>query len=141
MMECTKCGERAVYEIAGQRFCKNHFFDYFESKVFRTIKRYRLMQRGDKVCVAASGGKDSLAALYMTMRYCKKHDIDYFALAIDEGIEDYRDHTLEDLKEFCSGHDIPLTVLSFKERFGATLDALTEKAIKEHGKKPCTVCG
>ena len=140
-MECSRCDRKAVYSIAGQRFCEEHFFDYFESKVFRTIKRYRLMTRGDRVCVAASGGKDSLAALYMTMKYCRKRDIDFFALAIDEGIRDYRDHTLDDLRSFCSELDIPLKVVSFKERFGYALDDLTEKAIKEHNKKPCTVCG
>ncbi len=140
-MKCSKCEEKAVYKTTGQAFCKNHFFDYFETKIFRTIKKYDLFKRDDKVCVAASGGKDSLAALYMTMRYCKKHDIDYFALAIDEGIEEYRDHTLDDLRDFCSRFEIPLTVISFKARFGSTLDGIKDKAINEHNKKPCTVCG
>ena len=140
-MQCSKCERKAVHSTTGQNFCKEHFFEYFENKVFRTIKRYKLMSRDDKICVAASGGKDSLAALFMTMKYCKKYGIDYFALAIDEGIEDYRDHTIEDLKEFCSNYDIPLTIISFKAKFGSTLDGLTEKAITEHNKKPCTVCG
>lgn len=137
---CIKCGAKAVYKNT-QAYCKDHFFDYFESKVFRTIKKYKLLQRGDHVCVATSGGKDSLAVLYTTMMYCKKYGIDFFALAIDEGIADYRDHTLEDLKDFCKKFEVPLHVVSFKKNFGKTLDEVQEIAIKEHGKKPCTVCG
>lgn len=140
-MECSKCGGKAVYQTTGQVFCKDHFFDYFETKVFKTIKRYELIKHGDRVCVATSGGKDSLAVLYMTMLYCKKQNIDFFALAIDEGIKEYRDHTLDDLRVFCENYDIPMTVLSFKTRFGANLDDVQEKAIKEQNKKPCTVCG
>jgi uncharacterized protein (TIGR00269 family) len=140
-MECSKCGAKAVHQTTGQAYCKDHFFDYFETKVFRTIKRYKLISKEDRVCVATSGGKDSLAVLYMTMLYCKKYDIDFFALAIDEGIKNYRDHTLEDLQIFCDTYEIPMTVLSFKTRFGSALDDVQEKAIKEYNKKPCTVCG
>ena len=39
--------------------CKLHFLHYFEEKVFQTIKKYRLIDSEDKLCVAASGGKDS----------------------------------------------------------------------------------
>lgn len=140
-MKCTKCDEKAVYQGHGQNFCSNHFLKYFENKVFRTIKRYKLFDKEDNVCVATSGGKDSLAVLYMTMLYCKKYDIKFFALAIDEGIKGYRNHTLDDLKNFCEKYDITLHVISFKERFGDTLDNIKEKALTEHNKKPCTVCG
>nr|AQS34515.1 hypothetical protein [uncultured archaeon]AQS34537.1 hypothetical protein [uncultured archaeon] len=138
MMKCTKCNEKAVYQGLGQNFCKNHFLNYFENKVFRTIKRYDLFDQNDNVCVATSGGKDSLAVLYMTMLYGKKYDIKFFALAIDEGIAGYRDNTLDDLRTFCEKYNIELHIVSFKERFGDTLDNIRDKA---QNKKPCTVCG
>ncbi len=140
-MQCSRCDGKAVYQTTGQAFCKEHFFNYFENKVFRTIKKYKLLERDDNVCVATSGGKDSLAVLYMTMKYCRKYGIKFFALAIDEGIKDYRDHTLTDLSTFCSKYDIEMNVVSFKDKFGSGLDDLTEKAINKFGKKPCTVCG
>jgi len=140
-MKCTKCEEKAVYRGQGQYFCKNHFIKYFENKVFRTIKRYNLIEKNDNVCVATSGGKDSLTVLYLTMLYCKKYDIKFFALAIDEGIKGYRDHTLDDLKIFCEKYGIQLNIVSFKEKFGDTLDNIRDKALTEQNKKPCTVCG
>lgn len=140
-MECTRCGEKAAYAGQGQYFCKEHFLSYFENKVFRTISKHNLIAKDDVVCVATSGGKDSINTLYLTSLFCKKHGIKYFALAIDEGIHDYRDHTLDDLREFCGSRDIELHIASFKEYFKSTLDEMKDKAFKELNKKPCTVCG
>ena len=140
-MKCSRCEKKAVYAGQGQSYCKSHFLEYFESKVTKTISRYELLKHGDKVCVATSGGKDSLAVLYMTNLYCKKFGIELFALAIDEGIKGYRDHTLDDLKIFCEKHEVKLHIVSFKKEFGDTLDNIKDKAIKEYNKKPCTVCG
>lgn len=139
-MKCTKCEKKAVYSGQGQSYCKNHFLEYFESKVTKTISKYVLIRKEDKVCVATSGGKDSLAVLYMTNLYCKKYGIELFALAIDEGIKGYRDHTLEDLRIFCEKYSVKLHVVSFKKEFGDTLDNIRDKGIKVN-KKPCTVCG
>jgi uncharacterized protein (TIGR00269 family) len=139
-MKCSRCEKDAVYKGQGQYHCKSHFLEYFESKVTKTISKYSLIEQGDKVCVATSGGKDSLAVLYMTSLYCRKHGIEFFSLCIDEGIAGYRDHTLDDLKVFCEKYDIKMHVVSFKEKFGDTLDNLKQKGI-ENNKKPCTVCG
>jgi len=139
-MECTKCKEKAVYDGQGQYFCKNHFLDYFENKVFKTISKYELIKEDDVVCVATSGGKDSINVLYLTSIFCKRHKIKVFALAIDEGIHGYRDKTLDDLRKFCDEHKIELHIASFKENFGDSLDNLKDKGLKNN-KKPCTVCG
>ncbi len=139
-MQCTVCEHKAVYEGNGQHFCKNHFLHYVESKVYKTITKYELYNQKDVICVATSGGKDSLNVLYFTANYCKKHKISFFALAIDEGIAGYRDKTLEDLKFFCTEHNVPLKIASFKDNFGKPLDELKEKGL-EKNKKPCTVCG
>jgi len=139
-MECTKCGKKSVYHGQGQSFCKSHFLEYFESKVFKTIKKFNLLEEHDIVCIATSGGKDSLNVLYLTSLYCKKNNIKFFALAIDEGLHGYRDKTLEDLKDFCAKYEINYHIASFRENFGDTLDNLKDKGLNIK-KKPCTVCG
>jgi len=140
-MKCSKCEKKPVYDSQGLMLCKDHFLDYFESKVFRTIKKYKLYQISDTVCVATSGGKDSLALLYNTMLYCNKYKIKFFAFAIDEGIKGYRDSTLIDLKKFCKKYKIKLHVDSFQKKIGKPLDKLTSRALKDLNKKPCTTCG
>lgn len=124
--------------------CKQHFISYFEQKVFKTISKYRLISRDDTLCVAASGGKDSLTVLYLVKQYLLKHGMDVSslqALAVNEGISDYRDSTLEDLRLFCDTHDVPLTIVSFEKEFGSTLDVAYPKINKNSGKKPCNICG
>lgn len=139
-MECA-CGKKAVYKGQGGALCQTHFLDSVEKKVERTIHEYGLIKKGDTVCVAASGGKDSLVVLFLVNKYCASQGIPVFALAVDEGIAGYREHTLTDLNTFCEKGKIALHVVSFKESYGKTLDEIHEKALKQFNKKPCTVCG
>ncbi|MBI2151456.1 hypothetical protein HYU21_01875, partial [Candidatus Woesearchaeota archaeon] len=59
-MPCHKCLNPAVIKMQHGDLCASHFLSYFEDKVFQTIQDYRLLERNDTICVAASGGKDSL---------------------------------------------------------------------------------
>jgi len=143
-MQCGKCDLKAVMELQHGALCKSHFISYFEDKVFRTINRYQLIQRKDRICVATSGGKDSLTVLYLTKKYCEKYQIptnNLFALVIDEGIAEYREKTVIDLELFCRKHNIPLKIAYFKEELGKTLDDAYPIINQGTSKKPCNVCG
>jgi len=139
-MQCTKCDNHAVYRLSDQLYCKDHFCRYFENKVYKTIKKFSLFRPDDKIAVASSGGKDSLALLYTVMLYTNKYNIPFFALAVDEGIAGYRDSSLDDLKFFCSQFDIKYHIVSFQDKINTTLDNIKDKGISLN-KKPCTVCG
>jgi tRNA(Ile)-lysidine synthase TilS/MesJ len=39
------------------------------NKIFRTIEKYRLVERGDKIFVALSGWKDSAAVLFALKKF------------------------------------------------------------------------
>ena len=143
-MQCNKCQNHAVITLQHGNLCKNHFIDYFEDKVFKTINKYQLIGRDEKLCVAVSGGKDSLTVLYLTKKYLEKNNIptsNLVALAVDEGIDQYREKTLIDLKKFCAEHQVPLTVVSFEQELGKTLDQAYPIINKDAQKKPCNVCG
>jgi tRNA-5-methyluridine54 2-sulfurtransferase len=133
-MRCSRCKSDAV--ISSPSLCKNHFIDYFERRAFGTIKRYGLVRKTDRVCVAASGGKDSTAVLYLISKLKPKK---LTALLIDEGIRGYRDRTISDLESFCAKHGIGLKMISFEEEFGSTLDKII--ASKKLSLKPCSICG
>ncbi|PIZ51448.1 TIGR00269 family protein [Candidatus Woesearchaeota archaeon CG_4_10_14_0_2_um_filter_33_13] len=142
-MQCSKCSGKAVIQLQHGSLCKIHFLNYFEEKVFKTIKKYKLIDRNDRICVAASGGKDSLTVLYLTKKYLEQYDLktNLFALLIDEGIANYRKTTIKDLKTFCKEHKIKLVIASAKEEFGYTLDRAYPIINKETKKKPCNICG
>src|SRR3989338_7579268 len=131
-MKCDKCKKTAVINTA-KPLCSAHFFKYFESKVADTIKKHGLLRKNEKIAVAASGGKDSTAL----MLFLKRLGYGFDAIAIDEGIEGYRAHTLADLKKFCKQNKIPLKIYSYKKEFGMPLDEM----LKKLNEKPCRVCG
>ena len=132
MVSCYKCRNKPVI-VSSQAMCRKHFISYFEDKVKRTIRKFGLVERKQKIVVAASGGKDSTSLLYIF----HKLGFDVEALAIDEGIHGYRDVTLDDLKAFCQNHNIKLKIVSFKESFGFSLDEL----LKKKQFHPCMACG
>ena len=57
--KCIKCSKKRV--CSG--FCRSHFIEYFEKKIRKTIRKYKLLKTKDKILVAASGGKDSSVLL------------------------------------------------------------------------------
>jgi uncharacterized protein (TIGR00269 family) len=130
-MKCKKCNKNAISENG---LCKEHFIKYFENNVKKTIKKYSLAKKGQKIIVAASGGKDSLTALYLM----KKFYGDVTALLIDEGISNYREYSRADLEKFCKEHFIKLKIISFKKEFKKSLD---EVIIENKDTNPCTFCG
>ena len=143
-MSCTKCDHKAVISLQHGNLCKNHFIDYFEDKVFKTINKYQLIGRSERLCVAVSGGKDSLTVLYLTKKYLEKNNLpanNLLALAMDEGIDQYREKTLIDLRKFCAEHAIPLTIVSFQQELTKTFYQTYPIINKDASKKPCNVCG
>lgn len=141
--ECSKCKSKVVITLQHGALCKKHFIYYFEDKVFKTINRYQLFTRKDKVCVAASGGKDSTAALYLTKKYFQKYKLpqeNLFALLINEGIERHRNESLRNLEKFCQKEKIILKIVKVSDHFSTTIDKSSPK-LREKGLKPCSVCG
>ncbi len=46
-MSCQKCKAHSVYEFTNKaRLCRNCFIDYFERKMFRTIRKYQMSLPG-----------------------------------------------------------------------------------------------
>ena len=136
-MNC--CNEKPIIELySGEKLCKSHFIEYFENKVLKTIRQFDLIDKKENLGVALSGGKDSLTVLYILNKLSKQNPkIKINAIAIDEGIQNYRDKTLEKAKDFCHKNNLELHIFSYKEEFGLKLDGM----LKILNVKPCTICG
>ncbi|MCD6477526.1 MAG: TIGR00269 family protein [Candidatus Aenigmarchaeota archaeon] len=140
MITCYKCGNRAVIyrKYEGRAWCKKHFSEQLESKVKKTIRDEKLIEKNDKICVALSGGKDSSLTLYLLHKFFgKRPDIEIFALTVDEGISGYRKESIKIAEKLCKKLGVEHHVVSFKEEFGKTLDEIVEKKKA----RACTYCG
>ena len=64
---CDTCGQPAVYldRIRNCHLCGQHFVDDIEARVRLTIQKFAMVQPGDRVAVALSGGKDSTVLLHL----------------------------------------------------------------------------
>ena len=138
------CGKKASVYVSylGDHLCAEHFVEYFERRVYDTIVHFRLVEEGDRVAVAVSGGKDSLTTLYLLSKFAGRLGIKVFGVAVDEGIAGYREYKLEALRNLARKLGVEIYVGSFKDYFGFTLDEAVKK-LKERGLviKPCSVCG
>ncbi len=140
MITCSKCKRQAVTYIrhANMHLCAKHFVEYFEKKVKFAINKFKMIESGDRIAVALSGGKDSVTLTYVLNKLLKKRrDVEIFAITVDEGIEGYRPPTVKIAKKITSDLGIEHVIVSFKENFGMTLDEM----VKVGDKKPCTYCG
>ena len=124
----------------GDMICKDCFFAQFEEEIHHTIVSNRLFARGDKVCIAASGGKDSTVLAHVLTTLNKRHDygLDLFLLSIDEGISGYRDDSLETVKQNQRDYEIPLKIVSYADLYGWTMDRIVAQIGKKNN---CTFCG
>lgn len=140
-MECTKCGNPDVIierKASGQALCKECFIKSIEKKVISTIKKENFIEKGDKVLVALSGGKDSVVTLEILNSYVERRIIELCAVTIDEGIAGYRNDGIEISKAHAERLGIPHKIVSFKDTFGISIDEIM--ALDEH-RGSCTYCG
>ena len=162
---CTGDGSarrRAILKRSktGQGVCRECFYLVFETEIHNTIVRNKLFRRGERVGIAASGGKgeccvksyrenegaeashaDSTVLAHVMTLLNDRYDygLDLQLLSIDEGISGYRDDSLLTVQRNSEQYKLPLKILSYSDLYGGwTMD----KVVKETGKKGnCTYCG
>lgn len=124
-----------------ESLCKDCFYLAFETEVHETIVSNGLFRkRGERVALAASGGKDSTVLAHVVTTLNERYDygLDLFLLSIDEGISGYRDDSLDTVKRNEATYGIPLYVFSYKDLYGWTMDEIVEAV---GTKNNCTFCG
>jgi len=145
-MEEIKCSRRGcnrpavIYQrYSGLHLCEKHFIEYIERKVKKELRRQMGVERGDRIAVALSGGKDSSALIYMLNKFFHdRRDLQFVAIAVDEGIKGFRRLTLDNAEKLTKKLNMELFTYSFAHEFGFTLDDIVSKGFEQ---APCTFCG
>ena len=115
---------------------KEQFNKYIEKTVRKTVKEYKLLDKGEKIAIAISGGKDSILTLYMLNKFKKEYNLDLVAINIDEGISGYRNEGVEVSRKNTQAMDMELIEKSFFEEFSFKLDEICNRY-----QSACIPCG
>lgn len=134
-MKCRKCGDRAVLELRRHNaaFCRADFLEFFRNQVREAIRRHRMFTRDERLLVAVSGGKDSLALWDVLLD-------DGYATAglhLDLGISDYSTESRARCEAFAAARGAPLHVVRVAEAVGAPVPVI--QAVTR--RPPCSGCG
>jgi len=134
-MKCKVCREHAVVDIRRHNaaFCQDHFLEHTRNQVARAIKEFRMFRADDRLLLAVSGGKDSLALwdILIDLGY------DVTGFYLDLGIGGYS-HRSRDLSiSFAERRSAKLIVRSIETEHGFTVPELSALT----GRVPCSGCG
>lgn len=144
-MKCRKCGTRAIINMRQHKLalCKEHYLEWVPGQAQRSIEKYKMFTPDDRVLVAVSGGKDSLALWDVLLRLGYQADGMYINLGIDyRAGESYSGESLEKTRAFVDlfWPDAHLEVVGVEALYGATIPQVARISHRGRG-KPCSVCG
>ncbi len=135
---CSICGKPAIVRLPYARLslCRDHFLEFVERRVERTIKRYNLIQPGETVVLGVSGGKDSTTLAYILSRILGPERL--LLLHVNLGIPGYSDAQQKAVEKLASETGAKLLVLTVEELTGVKdIYTLARRA----GRPVCSVCG
>ena len=134
-MKCNRCRGPAVIEVRRHNaaYCKDCFLHVFHAQVKRAIKQQRMFADGDRILVAISGGKDSLALWDVLL------DLGYDAtgLYLGLGIGSYSTRSGEVTKAFAADRGAELVMVDLERDYGYDIPT----AGKKGSRSTCAVCG
>jgi uncharacterized protein (TIGR00269 family) len=135
VVKCRVCREPAVIDVPrhNANFCGPHFLDMCRRQVTRAIDDYDMLAKDDRILVAVSGGKDSLAVWDMLL------DLGYTAdgLYVGLGIGEYSDVSAEYARAFATERGLTLIEISLRGEYGYDVPTATRATRRV----PCSACG
>ncbi len=117
--------------------CGEHFVEWFVAQTQRSIEKHAMFGLEDRVLVAVSGGKDSLALWDVLLRL----GYDARALYINLGIngERYSEESRGRVERFAAERQgAGFEIVEVKETYGKSVPEL---AREKRGRKVCSLCG
>jgi tRNA-5-methyluridine54 2-sulfurtransferase len=134
-VKCRVCRGPAVIDIRRHNaaFCGDHFVHHCQEQVRRALKDHGMVQPGERVLVAVSGGKDSLALWDLLTDLGCAADGLYLGL----GIGEYSGASGHHARAYASERGLKLHEVDLGADLGFTVPA----AAAATRRAPCGACG
>ncbi|MHB1138697.1 MAG: ATP-binding protein [Microthrixaceae bacterium] len=134
-MKCVVCKGAAVVDVrrANANFCSEHFTKFCRDQAAKAIHDHKMLSPGERVLVAVSGGKDSLAVWDLLVQLGYQADGLYIGL----GIGDYSDVSGEHARRFAAERGLHLIEVDLPSDHGFDIPTGSRAARRA----PCSACG
>ena len=134
-MKCRVCREPAIIDIRrhNANFCAEHFLKLCRDQVAKAIDEFDMIEPGERVLVAVSGGKDSLALWDLLLDLGHRADGLYLGL----GIGDYSDASGSYARAFAAARGARLVEVDLPTEYGYDIPEGSRAAKRV----PCSACG
>ena len=134
-MKCGVCREPAIIDVrrANANFCTDHFTRFCREQVSRAIDDFDMVSPGDRILVAVSGGKDSLAVWDLLVALGYEADGLYVGL----GIGDYSESSAGYARRFAQQRGLRLLEVDLPAEHGFDIPTGSKAARRA----PCSACG
>jgi uncharacterized protein (TIGR00269 family) len=134
-VKCTRCKAPAVIDIRRHNaaFCQDCFLHHCREQVRRAIHEFDMFEPGDRILVAVSGGKDSLALWDLLLALDYEADGLYLGL----GIGEYSDESGTFVRPFAQERGLKLHEVDLREDHGFDIPG----AAQVTHRAPCGACG
>lgn len=147
-MDCTKCDRDAVMHAAysGTYLCESHFVESVERRVRKRIRADNLLpsdatpEDPETWVVGLSGGKDSVVLTTLLQETFERDPrVELVCLTIHEGIEGYRDESLEACLELADDLGLRHEIATYADEFDLQMDDVVEDDPMDMA--ACAYCG
>lgn len=95
--------------------------------LLNTLKTHNMIEKGDRVLVALSGGADSVTLLHMLYDISKNYGFSLAAAHVNHKLRDTADRDMEFCKKLCDKLNIPLEILTCDIRKEAKSSGMSEE--------------
>ena len=133
--KCRVCKQPAIIDLPrhNANFCAEHLLQLCRRQVEKAISDHDMLSKDDKILVAVSGGKDSLAVWDILIELGYQADGVYIGL----GIGEYSDVSHDYTRAFADARGLQLRTIDLRGEYG--YDVPTAARVTK--RVPCSACG
>lgn len=134
-MRCRRCGKKGEIRLPRHNaiFCKDCFLVYYTNQVRRNIEKENMFGLEDRILVAVSGGKDSMALWHILLQL----GYNVTGIHFNVGIGEYSAKSQEVIESFAQKYNAPVIIRNIPQELHLDVEKLSRRLRRS----TCSICG